>query len=172
MSMCVNACIWVSLRTLSSHAYICILYTLIETKTDISFGAVSSHFSMLGYDTNIHACRTALGTPTSLALLCAAKWGWEIWFNCGKQHGDLSSNFAHLLHVQNEQKRIHFLKMRDMAFWALEHIIRPPFEFIINTHQQKGVLGCHLILQQRAIVKNCSWGTENKNYYYFFFFRI
>ena len=40
-----------------SHTYICIYYTLTETNIDISFRAVSSHFSTLGYHTNIHACK-------------------------------------------------------------------------------------------------------------------
>ncbi len=33
------------------HTYICILYTFTETNIDISFRAVSSHFSTLGYHT-------------------------------------------------------------------------------------------------------------------------
>lgn len=71
-----------------SHSYICIFYTLTETNIDISFRAVSSHFSTLGYHTNIHACKKGNWHTDELSTSVCCQMGMRDmiqlwWARCG-----------------------------------------------------------------------------------------
>lgn len=83
--MCVH---WEYVKKNWSHSYICIFYTLTETNIDISFRAVSSHFSTLGYHTNIHACKKGNWHTDELSTSVCCQMGMRDmiqlwWARCG-----------------------------------------------------------------------------------------